>query len=221
MTPIVAVVGLVAIAAITPGPNNLIVLRTASRVGVRGALPAIAGVVLGGLAMLGVAGVAAALALAAAPGALTAAGVAGCLYLAWLGLSLIRRAGRAARPSEQPGLPTTDVKEAPGLPTADARDGLPTASVGGLFVFQFLNPKAWVMVVSAIGALPQDDVGARWLLAATFTVIPTVCLVAWAVVGAVMARALARPQVARWVDRAMGALLIATALALLGAACGA
>jgi threonine/homoserine/homoserine lactone efflux protein len=208
VTPVFALAGLVTIAAITPGPNNLIVLRTASRVGVSGTLPAIAGVVLGGLAMLGVAGAAAALALAAAPGALTAAAVAGCLYLAWLGLGLIRRAGRAAPGASEP----------PGLPTADASDGLPTASVGGLFVFQFLNPKAWVMVVSAIGALPAGDAGSRWLLAATFTVIPTVCLVLWAVVGAAMARVLARPQVARWVDRAMGLLLIATAMALLGAA---
>jgi threonine/homoserine/homoserine lactone efflux protein len=181
--------------------------------------------------------------------------VAGCLYLAWLGLGLIRRAGLPTADTREPhglptadarephglpttdarephGLPTTDAREPHGLPTTDAREphglpaadtrephGLPTASVAGLFVFQFLNPKAWLMVVSALGALPPGDAGSRWLLAATFTVIPTVCLVLWAVVGAAMARVLARPRVARWVDRAMGVLLIATAVALLGAAC--
>jgi threonine/homoserine/homoserine lactone efflux protein len=176
---------------VTPGPNNLIVLRAALRVGMRGAWPAIAGVVLGGLVVLAVALAASEAVFAAAPGLQTVVGVAGCLYLAWLGLGLIRHAGR---PSDGP-----------------AR-GLPAASVAGLFAFQFLNPKSWLMVMTAIGAMPAG--APAWPLAVVFTVIPATCLTLWAVAGAALARRLARPRVAAWVDRGMGALLVATALAL-------
>jgi threonine/homoserine/homoserine lactone efflux protein len=192
VTALVGAVGLVTVAALTPGPNNLIVLRTASRAGIAGTLPAIAGVVLGGLAT---AVLASALALAAEPSVLTAAGIAGCIYLGWLGLDLIRHAGR----------------------TPAAAAGLPAVSVWGLFVFQFLNPKSWVMVVSAIGASPAGDAASRWPLALVFTAIPAVCLLLWASLGAAMARVLARPRVALWTDRTMGLLLVATAFAM---ACG-
>ena len=47
-----AVCGLLCVAAITPGPNNLVVLRASSQGGIRAALPAIAGIVLGGLLLL-------------------------------------------------------------------------------------------------------------------------------------------------------------------------
>lgn len=191
MSAVAGLAGLVAIAAVTPGPNNFIVLRAASRAGLRGAWPAIAGVVLGGLVVLAVALAASDAAFAAAPGLHTVVGVAGCAYLAWLGLGLIRHAGR---PSEEP-----------------AR-GLPAVSVPGLFAFQFLNPKSWVMVMTVIGAVPAG--APVWPLAGVFTVIPATCLTLWAIAGAAMARALARPRVAAWVDRGMGALLVALALAL-------
>ena len=191
MSAVAGVAGLVAIAAVTPGPNNVIVLRAASRGGVRGAWPAIVGVVLGGLVMLAVALAASDAAFAVAPGLHAVVGVAGCAYLAWLGLGMVRRAGRA---SDGP-----------------AR-GLPAVSVAGLFAFQFLNPKAWVMITTAIGAMP---VGAPvWPLAVVFTAIPATCLALWAIAGAALARRLAQPRVATWADRGMGVLLIATALAL-------
>ncbi len=190
------VAGLVTIAAVTPGPNNLIVLRAASRAGLRGALPAIAGVVFGGLGVLAVALLASDAAFARAPRLQLVAGLAGCGYLVWLGLGLIRQAGRAADPAPR---------------------GLPAASMLGLAVFQFCNPKSWVMVMTAIGALPQHGApgaSAGWPLAALFTAIPAACLMLWAGAGAALARWLARPRVATWVDRGMGVLLIATALAL-------
>lgn len=191
MSAIAGVAGLVAIAAVTPGPNNFIVLRAASRVGLRRALPAIAGVVLGGLAVLAVALAASDAAFAAAPGLHTVVGVAGCLYLAWLGLGLLRHAG---------------------CPSNGPAPGLPAASVPGLFAFQFLNPKSWVMVMTAIAALPAG--APQWPLAVVFTAIPATCLTLWAIAGAALARWLARPRFAAWVDRGMGVLLVATALAL-------
>jgi len=197
MTALLGIVGMVAVAAVTPGPNNLIVLRTASRLGVARTLPAIVGVVLGGLAVLVVAAVVTGPALEA-PGIRRAAGLVGCAYLAWLGLRLIQRAGCAEE--------------------ASGSRGLPAASVSGLFAFQFVNPKSWVMVVTAIGAMPVDGAWSRWPLAVAFTAIPAACLLLWAITGAALARLLAHPRVAQWVDRTLGGLLIATAIALADAA---
>ena len=43
--------GLLAVASVTPGPNNLLVMRIAARSGFKSAIPAMAGVVAGGLTM--------------------------------------------------------------------------------------------------------------------------------------------------------------------------
>jgi threonine/homoserine/homoserine lactone efflux protein len=94
MTAFLGVVGLVTLAAITPGPNNLIVLRAAARDGLAGAMPAIAGIVTGGLAVLAIAVIAATAALATEPFLHVVVGLAGAGYLAWLGIGLIRDAGR-------------------------------------------------------------------------------------------------------------------------------
>jgi threonine/homoserine/homoserine lactone efflux protein len=206
MTAVLEIASLVTVAAVTPGPNNLIVLRAATRAGLTGALPAIAGVVVGGLAMLALALLAADTVLAALPHAQLALGVAGCCYLGWLGFGLLRHAGRVATSGDRRLL-----AEQP-APSGDHR--LPAASLPGVFAFQFLNPKAWVLVMTAVGAAPAGDL-AWWPLLAIFATIPTMCLALWACLGAILARWLARPRVAVNVDRAMGLVLLATAASLL------
>lgn len=200
MNTILEVAGLVTIAAVTPGPNNFIVLRAAARGGVRGALPALAGVMLGGLTVLGVALVASQAVFAAVPEARSALGIAGCAYLVWLGVWLFRKAGSVAAETTTTTTTTTATTT--------------KSSVLGVFGFQFLNPKSWVMVMTAIGAMPGGDLASACWLFAVFAMIPTVCLFIWAGVGAALARCLARPRVAIWVDRTMGAVLVATAIAL-------
>src|SRR5690606_13338787 len=83
------------------------------------------------------------------------------------------------------------------------------AGVCGLFGFQFLNPKGWVMTLTAVAALPAGDAIGRFLyLAPLFVCIPACCLSLWAVLGSAMARHLARPVVRQWTDRVLGALLV-------------
>ncbi|MEX2124759.1 MAG: LysE family transporter [Woeseia sp.] len=85
MESLLALAGLIAVGAVTPGPNNFIVLRTAARSGIAGALPAVAGVVLGGLGLLAVAAAGGAVMFSSVPGFREALALGGCLYLAWLG----------------------------------------------------------------------------------------------------------------------------------------
>lgn len=192
MTSLYAVAALLCVAAVTPGPNNLIVMRTAARTGLVGALPAITGIVAGSLALLGavVAGLGGL--FGACPPLRILVGIGGALYMIWLGL-------RLALPARS------------GHPERDLPAGLP-----GLFVFQFLNPKGWLMMLAVVAASPAAaalDTFAR--LAPLAACIPAACLLLWAGLGHALSRQLARPLVRVWTDRVLGVLLIASALPLL------
>lgn len=193
-----ATAGLVAVAAITPGPNNLIVMRAAARSGVRGAAPAVGGVVLGSVALLAVVVLGGDPLFRAAPGVRTAIAAAGCLYLAGAGASLVLSTYRRGATSRELAAPLLPARTVP------------------LFAFQFMNPKGWVMAATAASALDAGGAAATLArLVPLFVVIPTVSLIAWSALGSLLAGALRRPRVRIWSDRALGGLLLASALLLL------
>ena len=179
------------VAAATPGPNNLVVLRTAARNGWRAALPGAAGIIAGGLMLLAVVIAGAGKLFVAWPPLRAAVEVGGAACLAWMGAWMCFSAGRHT--------------EAPWFP----------AGVPGLFAFQFLNPKAWVMVLTVVAALPAMRATDTLLrLAPLFVCIPALCLLSWALLGGALSRHLARPRVRTWTDRVLGALLVLAALLL-------
>lgn len=191
MPDLLAPASLLLAAAITPGPNNLVVLRLASQGGLRAALPAIAGIVAGGLALLALVMLGLDTATAAHPAWRAWLAAAGALYLAWLGLRLLAASARDAGAASEPALP---------------------GSALGLFGFQLLNPKAWVMTLAATGS---SGAAGYLPLASLFVAIPTGCLLLWSGCGQLLTRALARAFVRRCLDAAMGALLLAGAGLLL------
>ena len=97
---------------------------------------------------------------------------------------------------------------------AEPRSALP-AGLAGLFAFQFLNPKAWVMALTAAAAIrASHPLSAFARLAPVFTVIPAACLFLWASAGSLLSSALRRAAVRAWFDRAMGLLLFGSAALL-------
>ncbi len=199
MDPILAVIGFVTVAAITPGPNNFIVMAAATRGGFMGAFPAMAGVVVGSLGLLGLIWLGAGAAFNAVPPLRLALTVAGALYLAWLGAGLIRQAQGGADGNDTPG-----------------RVGRLPSTALGVAAFQLLNPKAWVLVVTATAAISGETQSLTNLatLAATLGVIFVLCLTLWASAGSVIAGWLGPPAARRWFDRAMGGLLLGSAALL-------
>ena len=196
MDALMAAAGLVTVAALTPGSNNLVVMRAAARAGAAGALPAVAGVVLGGLALLALVAAGGGALFRVVPHARSAVTLVGTAYLSWLGVQLVL-ARQAEEPSQQPV-------------------GTPATSVAALFGFQFLNPKSWVMATAAVSASQADGALAAFLrLALLFTLIPTLCLLLWAGLGSLLTRALLDARRRARVDRVMGTLLLASALLLL------
>ena len=180
----------VATMSVTPGPNNLMLAASGVNFGLRRTFPHVLGVCLGcSLQVLIVASL-----LACAGGYLATArawlALPGCSYLLWL-------AWRQAQ-AGQPG----GVKAAQPL------------GLIGAALFQWVNPKAWMMVLnSAILFLPAEGglYAALWM-AAIFVVINLPCISLWAVLGDRLRCRLQKPLALRLFNGSMAFLLAATAL---------
>jgi len=199
MLTLLSTAGVIAAGALTPGPNNLVVLREAARAGWPAAVRSILGIVSGGLALLALVAFGAGPLLAAHPALATAVRVAGGAYLVWLGVRLAARGSGASSPQEAGPV------------------GLPAGPLG-LFGFQFLNPKAWVLVLTALSAAraSTEPTAALAGLVALFVAIPAASLALWSLLGVALARSHRRTAPA-WLDRALGVLLVlCAALLLLG-----
>lgn len=182
---------LITVAAITPGPNNFIVLDAAVTGGFARASAAAAGVVAGSLALLGLVLLGLGALFAAVPGLGAVLTVTSALYVAWLGVSIILAAGR---------------------PDRAAAVAMP-ASIPAIAAFQIVNPKAWALIVTAVAATLQAD-GSAALLAALLVAITVACLALWALCGVAFASLLRSRRARMWLDRGLGALLLATAAGL-------
>jgi threonine/homoserine/homoserine lactone efflux protein len=186
----IAAAGLIAVAAFTPGPNNLIVLSHAARAGLRATMPAIAGVIAGSLVLLAVVAAGGAALFAAVPPLRLLVAAAGAVVLAAGGVAMMLR--RPADPGAAPPIP---------------------ARFAALLGLQLLNPKGWTMVVTAVSTLLGAGAAEGFArLAPLLVVIPAAGLLTWSAAGALFLRALRRSA---WFDRVMGALLVASAALLL------
>ncbi len=197
MEAYLAIAGLVTVAAVTPGPNNFIVMEAAARGGVAAALPAIFGVMLGTLILLSLVWAGTGALFDTHPGLRGLLTAAGCLYLVWLGAALVWRSSDGGEVKVE-------------------RTSLPR-SLTGLALFQLFNPKGWVMVLTAMAAASSSGVNGTLLLAqlvAIFLLVTGLCLLLWALAGTAIAHLLRQPGGRRWFDRAMGILLIASAVPL-------
>jgi threonine/homoserine/homoserine lactone efflux protein len=187
------VIGVLVAAAITPGPNNFLVMDASSRGGATAAGTVILGVVLGSLLLLALISLGLGRALHTFPAVGMALGIGGGAYLAWLGIALILR-GAGARDRKVP------TRTAP-------------ASVWGVAGFQLLNPKAWMLITTAFAAM--SEAGGVVGLAALMVLVTSLCLSVWAVAGSLASRLLARPQARLWFDRSMGGVLAVSALGVI------
>ena len=181
-----------AVAAITPGPSNVLLTATGAAVGVRRGLPALVGQVAGmGLLLFLVAFGLGSLVFRSP---LIIAGLKWCgigflLWLAWT----LATAGYSEAPEQR------------------GRVGFWQAAA-----FQWVNPKAWLVCAGATGTyLPTAGstvVGAAGALAVLFVVAALPSCFVWLAAGASMQRALRMEQTARLFNLLMAALLVGSIL---------
>lgn len=193
MTDAIAAFSLFAfVSSITPGPNNLMLLASGMNFGFRASIPHMLGISCGFLVLLLAVGFGLGEVFARHPVAYTVmkwAGTAYLLYLAWR----IANAGAVADPLE------------------GTTKGTPLSLMGAA-LFQWVNPKAWVMAVSAYSIyLPPASGGALIVaLAVLFAVINLPCVSCWTLFGSRLRRWLKDPRYARVFNIVMAVLLVAS-----------
>ncbi len=183
------------VAAITPGPTNVMLTTTGASVGVLRGLPCLAGVAAGmGLLMFSVAAGMGQL-VAGNPGILRILNWVGAAFLLWLSWRI-----------------------------ATASHGKETAagtSIGFLeaAAFQWINPKSWLVSSSAAATYLHPDAGGTLPQALAFAALFIVASVpssfAWLAFGAAMHRFLRDARTARIFNIVMGASLAASVVLIL------
>ncbi|MBM2886434.1 LysE family translocator [Chromobacterium phragmitis] len=193
--PEFALLSYVALMSITPGPNNLMLASSGVNFGFRRTLPHMLGISLGCALQVFIV----AMLLAQMLGWLETwrlpLAVAGSVYLLWLSWTLAMA----------------------GLPEGRAQ-ARPLGFVGAA-MFQWLNPKAWVMVLNAsilfMPAKADGRMAAALLLALVFAVVNLPCISVWAWGGEKLRRWLQRPEALLVYNLSMGGMMAATALWLM------
>lgn len=176
------------VSSITPGPNNLMLMASGANFGFGRSLPHMMGVTIGFTFMVFVVGIGLASAFDAYPAAhdvLKVISVAYLLYLAW-------KIANASGPGERSAAvrPMTFLQAA---------------------AFQWVNPKAWAMALTAISVYsPDHGLAAALFTALVFGVINLPSVSIWVVAGRELRRFLTSPVRLRTFNVAMALLLVAT-----------
>ena len=178
------------VAAITPGPSNTMIVATGSAVGVSRGLPCVLGSALGMGTLLFCSALGLGQLVISQPVLLKALNWGGAAFLLWLAWK-IATAGRAS----------------------EAGGGKPVGFVGAT-LFQWINPKGWLVAVGAAGTYLQtstDNLLAQALaFGAIFFGAAFSSGLAWLLLGAMINRLLRDDRSARIFNIVMGLALAAS-----------
>lgn len=178
------------VTSITPGPNNLMLMASGVNFGFRRTVPHMLGIGIGFLLLLLGVDFGLGAVLVAYPGlhlGLKIAGGVYLLYLAWriaISRSVAEKDGGAGRPM----------------------------SFIEAAAFQWVNPKAWVMAVTAMAIYtnPQAPFFSVLMVACAFALVNLPCVSAWAGFGMALRGFLADPVRLKWFNIGMGFALAAS-----------
>lgn len=179
--------------SITPGPNNLMLMASGANFGFRRTIPHMLGVSIGFVLMIVLVGLGLVQIFDTYPLSyriLLTLSVIYLLYLAW-------KIATASRPDapELTGSPLTFLQAA---------------------VFQWVNPKAWAMALSATSVYaPSQDFGSIVAVAGVFGVISLPSVSSWTALGQQIRRWLTSDTRLRTFNIGMAALLLASLYPLL------
>jgi threonine/homoserine/homoserine lactone efflux protein len=174
------------VTSVTPGPNNLMLMASGANFGFRRTVPHMLGVALGFVLMAFLVGLGLAGLFQTYPAAVTALEIAGVLYMLWLAWKIAHAAPPAERAAE--GRPMTFLQAA---------------------AFQWVNPKAWAMALTAVTLYaPDRSLGAVLLVAAIFGAINLPSVGVWALAGQGLRRVLTSRRRLVAFNWTMAALLV-------------
>ena len=184
-----ALIGFSIVTSITPGPNNLMLLASGVNFGFRRTIPHMLGIGIGFGVMVAIVGFGLGQVFERIPVLYTALKYIGALYMLWLAWN-IARSGPVGE-GENKGVPLTFLQAA---------------------AFQWVNPKAWVMAVTAIATYTQPEhyTVSVLMIGFVFGVLNLPCVGIWAAFGTALRSVLRNPEIVKWFNRAMAMMLIAS-----------
>lgn len=179
--------------SISPGPNNMMLLASGVNYGFSRTVPHLLGIEFGFSSLILVVGLGLGVLLVRFPELYLVLKILGGGYLLWI-------AGRIAM--------TRKMGEAKSGEGTDSRP----LRFHQAALFQFVNPKAWVMSVGATAAYvaPQAYIRDTFFVVSAFLAVGFLCASVWVSFGTVLRGWLSDPRRLKWFNIAMAMLLVAS-----------
>lgn len=195
MTPtlLLALLGFAFVTTVTPGPNNVMLMASGANFGFRRTVPHMLGIALGVSLMALLVGLGLMALFEAAPVLGQVLRVVSVLYLLWLAWRIATAAPIRDRPAQ-----------------ARPMTGLQAAA------FQWVNPKAWAMCLSAVTIYaPDRSLASVLIVAGAFALVSLPAISVWAWLGTVIRAWLSSPARLRVFNLTMAGLLVLSLYPLL------
>ena len=185
-----ALLGFAFVSSITPGPNNLMLMASGANFGLLRTVPHMLGVALGFMLMIVLVGVGLVQLFDLYPVSHMILKVFSVVYLVYLAVKIATATPKAPDAPETGGVPMTFLQAA---------------------AFQWVNPKAWTMALTAITFYaPSQTLAAVGLVAVIFGLVNLPSVSSWTILGQQMRRFLTNTARLRAFNIIMALLLIAT-----------
>lgn len=175
--------------SITPGPNNMMLFASGVNFGFARTIPHMLGIGVGFLSLLIAVGLGLGALLQTVPVVYTTLKFAGGLYLVWIAWKI----GTSRSLS-------------------DGKTGAQPMTFFGAAAFQWVNPKAWVMAVTAMATYtnPEYYVPTVLLVGLAFAAVNVPSVSTWAGFGSALREWLSVPVRLKWFNITMAVLLVAS-----------
>ena len=184
----IGLLGFAFASSITPGPNNMMLMASGANFGVRRTVPHMLGVSIGFAVMIALVGMGLVGLFEAWPPAFTVLKVVSALYLIWLAWKIATSPAPSAQGADTDGRPMTFMQAA---------------------LFQWVNPKAWTMALTAIAVYAGSrSIPAVLGVAAVFGAINLPTVGVWAAMGQYLRRWMTDDRRRRAFNWGMAALLV-------------
>jgi threonine/homoserine/homoserine lactone efflux protein len=185
----IALFGFAFATSITPGPNNMMLFASGVNFGFRRTIPHMLGISSGFFTLLLGVGLGLGALIETVPLLYTVIKFAGGAYLLWIAWKIAN---------------THEIGE--------AKTGAKPMTFIGAAAFQWVNPKAWVMAVTAMATYSNPDafLMSVLLVGAVFALVNLPSVSTWAGFGSVMREWLSVPPRLKWFNITMAILLVAS-----------
>ncbi|WP_227271600.1 LysE family translocator [Roseobacter weihaiensis] len=181
------------VSSATPGPNNLMLMASGANFGFTRSVPHMLGISLGFALMILLVGTGLVRLFDAWPPSYTVLKVLSVAYMSWLAWKIAQAA--PAKEQAATGIPMTFLQAA---------------------AFQWVNPKAWAMALTALSVYATDaTLLAFGSVAVVFGLVNLPAITMWTVLGQQIARLLTSPLRLRVFNWSMASLLMASLIPVL------